>query len=915
MSNTDGDGSPDLFVARINATGTALTFASYLGGNGDEFSTGAAVAPNGDLLIAATSGSFDETLETGGAGPNPDTVPSGFFGQDGIVARIGESADLDLEVTDSPDPVIAGANLTYSITVENLGTADADNTTLTVSIFQSSFVSSTGTCAEDSGVVTCDVGTLVAGGAPGPAPAGASVVSFDLVIQVDPFFDGSTIDHTFDLSADQFDPDLSNNSLTVVTTVDFEADLEVTKTDSSDPITEGDAFDYAVTVTNNGPSGVFGVDLSDDIPLEVIFNSSDPDGTEEISSYDPKGTQLNCSFFEDLAAGESVQVTINVTAGPGPATATNTATVSSETADSNPGNNSADEPVEVTDVPDPVVAGTSWTYNVSVGNAGTRESTNTFLEVTLDPGLSLVSAALPRPAGISPRGAVVCTPEGNSVFCELGTIAAPGSTSVSIVTAVDPGQTTALSSQFDVSTDLDEQNELNNSATENTDVTALTDLFISKTDSPDPVATDPVGTGEVLTYTITATNLGPTNASGVIVEDTLPEGVIFFSSNPSICALNGSLSCTFGDLAAEQSKQVAVSVGVTALPGTTLSNTASISGSQDDPNSGNNSATELTSVELTADLAVELTHSPEVPSSGLAMTIHAAFRNLGPEDAFEGTAGIVLPGLLQIDSVNSDLGFNCHTLGNQVLCTFSSFDSGELAGVLITSIPAQGGDYTVSASIDSLSTDRVLGNSTDQIMFTVPTELDLSIVKTPRFDVAASERAFWYRIEIENVGNTPLADVTVTDELTAGLQVNDVTTEDPIVCMEASTSISCEIATLNPGEVMSLLLEVQLAGLLGPFLNTVEAAAEGDQDPENNSSTAAAVGAAPGDANADGAFNAADIVLLVLEINDGDGDEVFEADGGTFKGNPAMDVDGDGLITLADYDALVALIFPPSGTP
>ena len=121
MSNTDGDGSPDLFVARINATGTALTFASYLGGNGDEFSTGAAVAPNGDLLIAATSGSFDETLETGGAGPNPDTVPSGFFGQDGIGARIGESADLDREVTDSPDPVIAGANLTYSITVENLG--------------------------------------------------------------------------------------------------------------------------------------------------------------------------------------------------------------------------------------------------------------------------------------------------------------------------------------------------------------------------------------------------------------------------------------------------------------------------------------------------------------------------------------------------------------------------------------------------------------------------------------------------------------------------------------------------------------------------------------------------------------------------------------------------------------------------
>ena len=118
---------------------------------------------------------------------------------------------------------------------------------------------------------------------------------------------------------------------------------------------------------------------------------------------------------------------------------------------------------------------------------------------------------------------------------------------------------------------------------------------------------------------------------------------------------------------------------------------------------------------------------------------------------------------------------------------------------------------------------------------------------------------------------------------------------------------------LRRGSDRIFILEVHVdEGLSGPFLNTVEAAAEGDQDAENNSSTAPAVAAAPGNANADGAFNAADIVLLVLEINDGDGEDVFAADGGTFQGNPTMDVDGDGLITLADYDALVLLIFPPS---
>ena len=88
---------------------------------------------------------------------------------------------------------------------------------------------------------------------------------------------------------------------------------------------------------------------------------------------------------------------------------------------------------------------------------------------------------------------------------------------------------------------------------------------------------------------------------------------------------------------------------------------------------------------------------------------------------------------------------------------------------------------------------------------------------------------------------------------------------------------------------MSFLLEVQLSeGQAGPFVNTAVVTAEGDQDSENNSSTAPAVASAPGDANADGAFNASDVVLILLEINDGDGEEVFEADGGTFKGNPVV---------------------------
>src|SRR6185295_15005258 len=44
-----------------------------------------------------------------------------------VVAR----ADLALTKSDSPDPVIAGTNLTYSVTLINNGPSDAQNVSLT----------------------------------------------------------------------------------------------------------------------------------------------------------------------------------------------------------------------------------------------------------------------------------------------------------------------------------------------------------------------------------------------------------------------------------------------------------------------------------------------------------------------------------------------------------------------------------------------------------------------------------------------------------------------------------------------------------------------------------------------------------------------------------------------------------------
>ena len=121
------------------------------------------------------------------------------------------------------------------------------------------------------------------------------------------------------------------------------------------------------------------------------------------------------------------------------------------------------------------------------------------------------------------------------------------------------------------------------------------DLAVSKTASPNP---GQVGAG--LSYRIVVTNSGPANATNVTMTDNLPAGVTFGSatSTQGNCVGNGLVTCSLGTVASLSN--AIVTIVVTPSAQGQLVNTASVTATETDFDSTNNSATATTPIQPAA---------------------------------------------------------------------------------------------------------------------------------------------------------------------------------------------------------------------------------------------------------------------------------------------------------------------------
>ena len=230
--------------------------------------------------------------------------------------------------------------------------------------------------------------------------------------------------------------------------------------------------------------------------------------------------------------------------------------------------------------------------------------------------------------------------------------------------------------------------------------------------------------GQDLTYTITAINNGPSNATGVVLTDTLPPDitsqVTAFSSvtgvNPSIAG--DQVTASFGELNVNAAAALTITVVPTpaAVSDSPLVNTATLTNNEFNPNP--NTATLSTAIRPIVDLAItQFTATPSSVEFADNLTYTAIVTNNGPSPA----TGVTLTGLLPLNVVfgsgtwTSRAGSSATTgpvrlVGSDLIAGIGNLAVGASATVTIVVIPQHGAvgllTATVTAKANEFDSDQ-----------------------------------------------------------------------------------------------------------------------------------------------------------------------------------------------------------------
>ena len=549
-----------------------------------------------DIVVRPTTGTQGQTLvNTADVSTSTPGDDPGNNQASATVTVSNPSVDLLVNKTDTPDPTSVGSTTTYRITVTNSGPSAAENVVVTDTlpsdglIYLSHSIPPDGSC---SVVPTArSQGETLVCSFPVLAEDESRVIEVTMEGVLNGVFTNA-VSVTSTEAAAGFDRNPGNNAVVESTTVRLRTDVEVSsKTASSASVAVNEPFTYTIVIRNNtGTDPQTGaalgeaanVVLSDPLPAGMVVSGT-PSAVVTVGStssnsctIDAGNAGITCSFGT-MSSGAEVTVTLpaTITAFSGTSQSLlNTARVETGSFDVNLANNESARQIAVVapaieltkpngalnGFGDGLNAGDTLTYLFTVTNTGNQPLTSI---VVIDAKVANIVCAS---TVLAPGELTDCTGE-PYVLTEqdilagevLNTATATGTTPSGSTVSDDDSSTTTLP--------------------------GLSRLGIAKVLSThtDVDGNGFVSPGDTLAYTVTATNNGNTDLTGIVVSDNriTPDTASCAVLIPAAtCVLTGSLTVTRDDAQAGEIVNTATADS-TETPPVTASLTVPVRGEID----------------------------------------------------------------------------------------------------------------------------------------------------------------------------------------------------------------------------------------------------------------------------------------------------------------------------------------------
>jgi uncharacterized repeat protein (TIGR01451 family) len=684
----------------------------------------------------AATGALTNTAHV--APPPGVTDPNPANNNDSDTDTLTPEADLAITNTDGVTSVVPGTSTTYTIVVGNNGPSDVTGASVADALPAGAtggtwtFVSATG-----GGSVSGPASGSGALGTTVDLPAGATA-TFTFTVQVSPSATG-TLDNTATVStpAGVTDTNLANNTATDIDTLTPQSDLSITKTDGVTSVVPGTSTTYTITVSNAGPSTAMDQAVTDDFPAAITGVSWTAVASAGSSVAAASGTGNITTTVTLLPGGTVTFTAVSQVSASATGSLTNTATVAVPPGDTTPADNTAsdvdtltpqaDLSITKTDGVTSVVPGTSTTYTITVHNSG--PSTAVDQAVTDDFPASITGVSW---TAVASAGSSVAAASGTGNIMTTVTLLPGGTVTFTAVSQVSASATGSLSNTATVPVPPGDTTPGDNTATDTNTLTPQADLAITNTDGVTSVVP-----GTSTTYTIVASNNGPSDVTGASVLDLVPAGATGGSWTFTVATEGGAVTGptsgsgalgTTVNLPAGASVTFTFTVQVSPSATGTLDNTANVStpAGVTDTNPANNTATDVDTLTPQADLALTKTAGPGPFSVGQQITYTLTVSNHGPSVEPQASLVDMLPA--GVTFVSASVPPASQSAGSL------TFQLGTLAAgasdvITVTVQANQGGMLVNQATVTGSVPDLVPSNNTASVTITVtqtaPTVLSL----------------------------------------------------------------------------------------------------------------------------------------------------------------------------------------------